>query len=602
MRGADFIAEFLAGKGIDHVFLLPGGGAMFLNDAIAKSPKLKGVPCHHEQSTTIAAEAYGRITGNIGVAMVTTGPGGTNAVTGVTGAWIESVPMLVLSGQVKRADLLKDSPVRQKGVQEVDIVRIVKSVTKYAVTIEKSEDLKYELEKALYLARTGRMGPVWLDIPLDIQAAPIDVSKLRSFPVPQENATSIDTGKVLALLSSAKRPLILAGHGVRLSGAAKEFRNLIELLGIPVVTTWNAMDLLPDSHKLNVGHPGVVALRAPNFAIQNCDLLICIGSRIDNIITAFNPQGFAREAKKIIVDIDPHEIQKHEMNIEMKLPVDAASFIKALKNESATSILPDFSAWSLKCQDWKKRYSCEKTHEDSEGVINHFQFVRALSEAIPPDTLISTGSSGLAIEVFYTLFKNKEGQRIFLTSGLGAMGYGLPAAIGACLARDSKKMIAIESDGSLQLNIQELATVRALNLPICLFIMNNNGYASIRNTQRNYFENRFIGTGPESDLWMPDLKKVALAYEIEFLRIENPSSLPELLKIALQKDGPLIVDVRLRENETLSPKVTAIPQADGSLTSMPLEDMSPLLSIEDLQAEMLLPLLEASYTARGLKP
>jgi acetolactate synthase-1/2/3 large subunit len=595
-RVADYISDFIADKGIGHVFLLPGGGAMFLNDAVAKNKRLQGIPCHHEQACTIAAEAYSRVHERPGVSMVTTGPGATNAITGVVGAWIESVPLLIISGQVKRPDLLKDSPLRQKGVQEVDIVTMVKSVTKYAKTIQHPEDIRKELEKAYELATTGRAGPVWIDVPLDVQAAPVDASQLQGYQAGHIKSPEISqvTTKLAELLKTSKRPLILAGHGVRLARGEKVFRELVDELGIPVVTTWNAMDLLPYEHPLNIGRPGVVALRAPNFAVQNCDLLISIGSRLDNIVTAFNQRGFARVAKKVVVDIDANEIDKLSMDIDLKVVSDAKTFLESLKHFSAS---PD-RAWIELCQSWKMKYREEAVHSTKTEHISHYQAVKALSQAIGKDTLISTGSSGLAVEFFYTLFENKPGQRIFLTSGLGSMGYGLPAAIGSCYGNGKKPMVAIESDGSLQLNIQELATLRAGNLPICLIILNNNGYASIRNTQRNYFSSRFIGTGPEANLWMPSLQSVSATYEIPYVKIEKFEELNEKLTKAIAMKSMVIVEVFLENNESLAPKVSALPQKDGSMISMPLEDMSPLLPLADLEKEMLVPLLQQSYKAR----
>ena len=597
-RVADYIADFIADQGVAHVFLLPGGGAMHLVDAVGKNPRLKAVPCLHEQACTISAEAYARINENIGVAVVTTGPGATNAITGVAGAWIESVPMLVISGQVKRSDMLNGAPLRQKGVQEVDIISLVKPITKYAVTIRNPEDIRQELEQAVRLARSGRQGPVWIDVPLDIQGAPLDPATLSGLDECRPESVSpvgtVEIERIFNLLSTAERPLILAGHGVRLSGASRVFRDVVETLGVPVVTTWNALDLLPFDHSLLVGRPGVVALRAPNFAVQNCDLLISIGCRLDNIITAYNPRTFARAAHKVVVDVDRHEIDKLDMEIDVRVESDAAAFLTAMQ-ERAGSLQPlPISGWRERCADWKQRYAITREMTFlSHGEITHFQAMDALSEAIPEDTLICTGSSGLAVEVFYTVFRNKPGQRVFLTSGLGSMGYGLPAAIGACFANGCQPMVAIESDGSLQLNIQELATLRAFNLPICLIILNNLGYASIRSTMRNYFSERYVGTGPEAGLWLPDLDALARTYEIPFLRISDVSELGSLYE-AMTAPRPLLVDLRLVTNEALAPKVAAIPQPDGSMISMPMEDMSPLLSLDVLKAEMLIPLSDAS--------
>jgi acetolactate synthase-1/2/3 large subunit len=577
---------------------------MYLVDALGLNPNMDYVPNHHEQACSIAAEAYARVNENLGVALVTTGPGATNAITGVVGAWIESVPMMVISGQVKRADMLGNSGVRQMGPQEVDIVTMVKSVTKYAVTLDDPLQVRYHLEKALMLARDGRQGPVWLDVPLDVQASQINPDELVGYvPAPQMALLQPEAGKVdqiLALLEHAERPLILAGHGIRLAGAAEQFRNLYEQLNIPVVTTWNAMDLIPHAHPLCVGKPGVVALRAPNFAIQNCDLLIAIGSRLDNVVTAYNPKNFARTAKKVVIDIDANELAKLDMVIDVPMQADAGYAIDALLARMSTH-QPKRKDWLARCQSWKQRYRVmDGAPFPTEGPISHYQFSDVMSDEIAEDMLIVTGSSGLGVEAFYTAFRNKPGQRVFLTSGLGSMGYGLPAAIGACLSAGETRMVAIESDGSLQLNIQELATLRGLNLPIILFIMNNQGYASIRNTQRNYFQERYVATGPEGNLTLPDLQEIAQAYGIPSMRIDDVTTLQSGMRTALSQPGPFICEVMLMPNETLWPKVAAIPQPDGTMISMPLEDMSPLLPLEQLQSEMHGELQPASMKARGL--
>lgn len=610
MRVADWIMQRLADEGLRHVFVLPGGGAMHLNDALACEKRLTPVPCHHEQSCGIAAEAYGRSghPGNpgFGVALVTTGPGATNAITPVAGAWIDSVPMLVISGQAKRADRLNGRPLRQGGVQEVDIVPMVRTITKYAVTVDEPNTIRQHLEAALDAMRSGRPGPVWIDVPLDVQAAPVDAAALAS-PEPTHASREAggrqdaedDISAIADALAAAERPLILAGHGVRIAGAADAFAALVERMGVPATFTWNAMDLLPWDHPLNAGRPGVVALRGANFAVQNCDLLLAIGCRLDNIVTAYNPRGFARAAKRIVVDVDPNEIAKLDMDLAHSVAMDAGRFIAGLSPYGEKIAGRERAGWVARIANWKRQYPVHDGKPFSRSApISHFQFADALSDALPPDTLVSTGSSGLGIEAFYTAFRNKPGQRIFLTSGLGAMGYGLPAAIGACLGNGSQPMVAVESDGSLQLNLQELATLAGRKLPVCLLIMNNGGYCSIRNTQRNYFQERYLGTGPEAGLMLPDLGKLAEVYGLPYLAIDDPAQLRDGLARALALPRPCLVDVRLMPNETLAPKCAAIPRLDGSIVSMPLEDMSPLLPLAELEANMLAPLAEASFEAR----
>lgn len=599
MRLADYVFARLREDGVDAVFLVPGGGAMYLVDALGQNQDIRYVPTHHEQAASIAAEAYSRINGHLGCALVTTGPGATNAITGVTGAWIESVPLLVLSGQVKRADLMGDSGVRQKGPQEVDIVSMVQPITKYAVTVLDPSEIRYHFEKAVHLATTGRRGPVWLDIPLDVQAAQIDASTLNGY-VPEtisDPNLGADAAAVIDLLNAAERPIILAGHGIRLAEAADDFRELYEALGIPVATTWNAADLIPSGHRLSVGKPGTVAQRPPNFAIQNSDLILAIGARLDNVVTAYNPAKFGRHAPKVIVDVDPAELGKFpaEMNIARTVCADAQDFIRAMLAQKEGIAAKDRSPWLQRCNDWKTRYPInDGAPFPKSGVISHYHLTKVLADEIPEDTLIVTGSSGLAVEIFYTGFANKPGQRIFLTSGLGAMGYGLPAMVGAGLASNAKSYVGVEGDGSLMMNIQELQTIRMLDLPLKLFLFDNGGYASIRNTQRNYFDGRYVGTGPEGRLGLPDFVSLAQANGIAAMRIEDAADLVTGVREALSRRGPLIVDVRVQNNEALWPKSAALPQPDGSIRSMPLEDMSPLLPRAEFGANMIVPLDPAS--------
>ena len=586
-RVADYLLSRLADLGVEDVFFLPGGGAMYLNDALACESRITAIPCHHEQACGIAAEAYGRTHNcGFGVVMVTTGPGATNALTPVAGAWIESLPLFILSGQVKRPDALRGRPLRQSGVQEVDVVSMVKPVTKYAATIDAPENVRKYFEEAMWHMRNGRPGPVWLDVPLDVQAAPIDPATLVGFEPPYaDNFPDLkqELNKLQHLLANSKRPLILAGHGVRISGGAKKFNELVEKLGIPCVFTWNASDLLAWDNPLYVGRPGVVAARSPNFAIQNCDCLISIGCRLDNVITAYNPKGFARNAQKIVVDVDQNELDRHELEVTLPILSDATHFIDSwLDNIEKPSL--DWNDWRAQCLDWKKRFTpLDGRKFESSGPMSHYQFVETISNAIPENQLVITGSSGLAVEVFYTVYRNKSGQRMFLTSGLGAMGYGIAAAIGACIGAGRIPTVCVESDGSLMLNLQELATLKALNLPITVVVMNNGGYASIRNTQRNYFEERYLGTGPASGLFIPDFVEVAKGMGLGALDIKLPSQLIEAFDVA----GPRLLNVHLKTDEVLSPKVSAMPQPDGSIISMPLEDMSPLLSLEQLKAEMI---------------
>lgn len=602
MRVADYIIQYFVEHGARHVFLLPGGGAMHLNDAVACNKDLQPVICHHEQVCGIAAEACGRSsTAGFGVAMVTTGPGATNVITPVAGAWIESLPLFIISGQVKRSDALAGRKLRQGGVQEVDIVSIVRPITKFVHTLNDPQRVKAALDEAFWNMREGRPGPVWIEVPLDVQAAQINPEKLENW-IPREANKQKQLGTQLSafkeLLANAKRPIILAGHGIRIAQAEILFEKMIDRLKIPCVFTWNACDLLAWDNPLYVGRPGVVASRAPNFAIQNCDLLIAIGSRLDNVITAYNPKGFARMAHKVVVDIDQNELERHEMQFDLAINVDAKAFISSILADECF----EYSApveWMDRCSGWKRRYPAnESSSTATDNVMGHYDFVDCLSENLQPNTNVITGSSGFAVEAFYTGFRNRPGQRIFLTSGLGSMGYGLAAAIGCCIGSALRPTYCIESDGSLMMNLQELATLTSYNLPITVIIMNNGGYASIRNTQKNYFSSRFIGTDQKSGLFIPDIVSIAGAFGIEAVEVTNPTELSEALSGKLPS-RPRLINVILAKDEVLSPKVSAIPQPDGSMISMPLEDMSPLLPLEVLKHEMLIPLTEQSYRSRA---
>lgn len=605
LRVADWIISRLAEEGLEHIFLLPGGGAMHLNDALAREQRITPIPCHHEQACGVAAEAYGRTDnpGNpgFGVALVTTGPGATNILTPVTGAWIDSIPMLVISGQVKRQDRLAKKDIRQSGVQEVDIASMARGVTKYFASVDDPYQVRSILEFALAVMKHGRPGPVWIEVPLDVQATKIDptlLAKSTSVLTKTDPISLSQLQHIKQLLRTSKRPLLLAGHGVRLAGAAATFRKLVEALKLPTVLTWNALDLLPYDSPYCIGSPGVVALRAPNFAVQSCDLLISVGCRLDNVVTAYNPNNFAPEAHKVIVDIDSAELSSHTFKRANYINADAGDFLSSLSSTVDDSCIAP-SDWLYRCGQWKERYPvCDGNIAKLPEAISHYELCSVLSDILKEDTLISTGSSGLAIEVFYSTFRVKSGQRLFLTSGLGSMGYGLPAAIGACIGSGGKRTIALESDGSFMLNLQELATLKQQELPISIIILDNGGYASINNTQRGYFDGRYIATNPSSGLYIPDLAHVAGSFGIPSLTINSSTTLASDLSSFLREQGPAVCVVKLNSLETLWPKVSAIPQPDGGIISMPLEDMSPLLPIEVLEQEMNGRISEQSYKAR----
>lgn len=606
MRAADALMAFCKANGIDEMFFMPGGGAMFLNDALKQSG-IRPVHCHHEQAAAIAAEAWGRMRNLPGTVMVTTGPGAANSLTPIAGAWIESIPMFVIAGQVKRADMVGNSGVRQKGVQEVDIVSIAGPITKWAGTVTDPKQIIPMAKEAWLAAISGRQGPVLLDVPLDVQGAPwegsLDEADLR-VPAPA-NATPLAAvqqarlAEYAAALARAERPVMLVGHGVRLAGLSEQLRAFADKWSIPCVFTWNAMDNMPWDDPLNAGRPGIVAPRCTNFTVQNSDAFLAIGARMDNVVTAYSPKGFARHAVKAICDVDPNELAKLEGAVEYRFESPMAGFIAALDAELSKHAKPDRKAWLAWIAQAKKRYPPRDGKQpDAAGPIGSPDLAQALARVLPENTLITTGSSGLCIESFYSTFQNREGQRIFLTSGLGAMGYGLAASIGATLGRHGAKSALVESDGSLMLNVQELATLKALNLPVVFFLMDNAGYASIRSTQTNYFERRLVGTGPEAGVAFPDWAPLCAAFGIPYASVEDLSELDGALRHAWSQPGPFMLRVKLIADETLWPKCAALPQKDGSMLSMPLEDMSPLLPLEELQENMMYPLTEASGKAR----
>ncbi len=597
MRLADYVMSFVAQQGVKHVFLVTGGGAMHLNDALARCGDLAFVCNHHEQASAIAAENYSKATNNLGVALVTTGPGGTNAITGLTGAWLDSTPTLFLSGQVKRADrmFLPDGTplgVRQKGSQEVDIVSLVKPITKYAVTIEDPQSIRYHLEKATHLARTGRPGPVWIDIPIDVQAAPIEPDSLKGFdPAELSQAAQPDWStqlrEVIDRLSRAERPFIFAGNGVRVSGAAAIFEKLVHRLNVPVGLTWLAMDLLDDSDPLLVGRPGTVASRAANFALQNADFVLVLGARLDPPLMGWDPRQFARGAYKAVVDIDPAELRKLGNSIDNPICADARAFIEAMLQQADAMPQRDRSAWLERCDDWKRRYPIVLPEHRTPGLVSVYHLAEVLGQELGANDRVVSGSSGSAIEVFLLAYKARKGRRVFHTAGLGAMGFGIPASIGVCLGSGGKKTVCVDGDGGFQLNIQELATIAHLKLPIKLFVLNNSGYASIRATQSAYFGGPNIGCDSQTGIALPDYRKVARAYGVKAATIEDQSDLRSAVRKVLRSRGPVVCDVHVRPEEIRAPRVTSIQRPDGSFVSKPLEDLWPFLDRKEFAENMI---------------
>lgn len=596
MKLSDWVFRYLADQGIKHVFMLTGGGAMHLNDSLGQCADIEYVCTSHEQAAAMAAESYAKVTGDIGVCLVTAGPGGTNAVTGVAGAWLDSTPMLVLSGQAKRADLKGNSGVRQMGVQEVDIVSMVSPITKYAVTVMEPSDIRYHMEKAVHLARTGRPGPVWLDLPLDVQGAAIDQDTLRGFDATEvvipglatKDAIAAAARQAIALLNAAERPVVLIGNGVRLAGARAEMRALIDTLGVPVLTTWPAHDMVPDDHPLMVGRPGPLAPRGANFTLQNSDWLLSLGARLDLVVTGYAPQNFARAAKKIMVDIDAAELRKMTGTVHVPVCADVKEFIAEMTRQAASIRRRDRSGWNRRWREWQTKYPVVlPEYRNLPDGVSTYVLGEAISEASAPDDVIVSGSSGAGIEIFCLAARLKEGQRLFLTTALGAMGNGLPGLIGACLANDRRRTICVDGDGGLQLNIQELETARRLKLPIKLFVMNNDGYASIRTSQSRYF-GRLAGADATSGVTLPALRAVVAAFGLPYARIETDRDLAARVRELLDAPGPVVVEVMMPREEPRAPSLSSMRKPDGSMVSKPLEDLWPFLPREEFLSNMMI--------------
>ncbi len=593
MKLSDYVAQRIAGVGVKHVFLLAGGGSMHLVDSFGRCSEIDYVCNLHEQACSIAAEAYGQYTNNLGVALVTTGPGGTNAISGLAGAWLDSTPCLFISGQVKRADLIGDRGVRQMGFQELDIVRIVESITKYAVTVTDPLSIRYHIDKALHLAGSGRPGPVWIDIPLDVQSAVIDESKLNGYG---EQARSGDrkqlekqVGAAIDLLNRSERPVMLIGNGVRLGKCLDELESLLDVLHVPVLTTWKTADILPDDHPSYIGRPGSVGQRAANFAQQNSDWILVLGARLDLGQTGYNHRNFAPAAAKVIVDIDPAEIRKMHMEIDVPICTDAKAAVQEFIRQAGAVVRRERSTWWKRCRDWKARYPVvlPEYWEEPEGVSTYV-LVDVLSDEMSEQDLLVPGSSGTCSEVTMQAFRVKSGIRILNTQGLGSMGFGISASIGACLASGRKRTVCVDGDGGFQMNIQELETVRRLNLPIKFFILNNKGYGSIQATQKNYFDGFFVGSNEESGMSLPNITRVAEAFGLKIANINSHQNIRERIREILQAEGPLVCEVMISPNQATAPRVSSVKKEDGTMSSLPMEDMWPYLDREEFAANMLI--------------
>lgn len=587
IKVSDYIIKFLEQQHVKHMFMLPGGMAMHIDDSVGYAKTIKPVFMLHEQACTFAAESYARVTNNLGVVCTTCGPAATNTLTGVACSWIESTPLLVLTGQVKRADMAQDSNLRQLGVQEVDIVDMAKPITKYSKLILNPESIQYELEKAVYLCKEGRPGPVLLDIPVDVQACKVDEATMSHFVPSCEKKYTInksDIDEVVARLEKAKRPVFYVGAGVNVAEAANDFRKLAERLNIPVLVHWNGMNLLENSHPLFMGHPGAVGQRAANFVLQNADLLITIGTRLALLQTGFNFAGYARNAYHVMVDIDKAELDKPTLHPNLKIQGDAGNFIRMLLN--AKIHVGDFSNWIAKGKEWNIKYpSLNPEWLQNTKYVNSFYFVDELSSQMKTEDIYCGGRAGTCVDAIIQAFNVKKNQKVFVTKGLSSMGNGLPAAIGAAYAT-GKKIVLVNGDGGFAMNIQELEVIRRDNLPIKMFILDNQGYSTVRNTQTNVFDGHFVGCNAQSGLTIGNIKGVAEAYGIKTFLMKSMGDMKQTISDVLNYDGPALCMVWVDPAQPIVPRQANYKTPEGQMASRPLEDMRPLLSREELESVM----------------
>jgi len=584
-RVADIVASFLVDQGIKDVFTLTGGGAMFLNDGIASNDNINAICNHHEQACAMGAVAYAKYKNGLATAMLTTGCGATNAITGLLDAWQDNTPVIFISGQIKRKETSRNSKtnLRQFGVQEADIISIVESLTKYSVMVNEPDEILYHLERAAHLAMTGRPGPVWIDIPLDVQGFFIEIDELKHF-TPEIEATQEIKGmdRLVKMYEKAERPIILAGNGVRLSGSVDKLREFSSKNNIPCVVSYLAVDYFEQDSPNYVGRLGIKGDRAGNFAIQNSDLIISLGSRLSVCLTGFEYELFARNSKLIVVDIDEDEHKKDTVDIDQFIHADVGNFL----SKFASKITPKISGdWQNKCVHWKNKWPVYQGGYDAD-TVNMYEFTKTLSELASEDEIVvsDAGSSYYVTSQSFTFNSNKQR---YITSGAQAdMGFTLPAAIGTCIAAN-KSVVGITGDGSFQLNIQELQTIKHYNLPVKLIVWNNNGYLSIRATQNKFFDGRRIGTDPESGVSFPEVEKIAKAYDLPYVKINNTAELRKKLTDVITASGPVVCEVMCPENQEIIPMVSAIKNDDGSMTSKPIEDMYPFLDRDEFLKEMI---------------
>lgn len=590
MNVSEYIFDFFNKKGVEAAFIVTGGQAMYLDDAVGKNKNYSIICHHHEQACTMSAEAYGRIKNKPAIALVTAGPGSVNAMNGVVGAYTDSSPMIVISGQANLSFVQYEEKthIRQYGIQGINIRSMVESLVKYFKTIDDVTKVNYYLEEAWEAATAGRPGPVWIDVPLDIQRAEVPINQVKYRNKPVVNDTyRLDSAvnSIIEHLRSAKRPIWLVGQGVSLSGSREDFRKLAEVSRVPVITARLGIDLIESDHELYVGRPGNYGERSANFAIQNADLIVVLGCRLASSLVGHSPEQFGKHAYKIVVDIDQEELDKPGVYINEKVHLDCKGIICELKKRIETECLPEYSDWVKQCSLWKTKYPVVQSEYKDEKPVNSYYFLGKLSELSPSNAniLVDTGS---CFHVACQTWKIKKGQQFLTTGGISSMGYWC-AGIGACVANDREDTVVITGDGSLQMNIQEFAPIHYNNLPIKTFVLNNNGYLLIRSTQRNFMEDRFIGEGPDSGVWCPELGKIAEAYEIPYIRIESVDEIEEKVNKVFSTKGPVICEVMTPEWQPLVPRITSEKMPDGRLVAHEYSDMFPFLDREEYKANMI---------------
>lgn len=594
MRLADFVIDFLAKKKIKKVFTVSGGGSIFLCDALYKTKKLKYISCHHEQAVSFAAESYSRLKNKPGAALVTTGPGGTNCSTGVASCWIDSVPTIFISGQVYLNQTIKKTGLRQVGVQEIDIISMVKDFTKYSVLVKNPNDILYHLEKAYFESTNGRPGPVWIDIPADIQNAEIEITKLKKFRRPKIKISLSKLNNqikhVARLLAKSRRPLIHIGHGGRISNCEKNLRKIINRYKIPFSLTWNASDLIESSHTSYVGRPGAFAERGTNFIVQNADLYISVGTRLPFMVTGYNANDFARKAKIVMVDIDSKELKNTRVLVDYKLKADANYFFERLNKELPKNIKLE-KKWLDYCKRVRKKYPIIlDQYKKQKNTINSYYFVDILSDLLKPKDVVVT-DMGLSFVGTHQAFKVKRGQRVFTNSGHAPMGWGLPAAIGAYYASTEtsmkKNVVCLTGEGGLQMNIQELATVLHHKIPIKIFIYNNGGYLTIKQTQQLGFKSRIMGSDYKSGLSFPNYELISKSHGIKFFKISDTRKIKKTIEKILKINEPVICELILDNEQQQMPKAINKRKSNGKSVPTTFEDMYPFLPKIELKSNML---------------